>query len=168
MPNWCEGTLKVRGKKSDIVKWVKENLIAYSLKLSNYEDGTPYYESIPDSKGVIVNYDDPESEEICIEVTKDTHIDGTHRNFVLEGRYWALEVHGIMILVLDFKAAWAIDSQPYVDMSQKYHVDFRLYGFEQGMQFNQEVIVECGQLIADKEITFDDYDWECINPRLGG
>lgn len=163
MPNWCEGSLKIRGKKSDITRWVRENVVAYT---HNWESGR--LKSIPHPEAVTVQFDDPESEEICITVKGDAHITGTIRNFVKEGEYWACDHNGIMILVLDFMAAWAIQPEPYVAMSKEYHVDFRLYGFERGMEFNQEVVIEDGQLISDVEITFDDYIWECIFPRLGG
>lgn len=168
MPNWCEGTLKVRGKKSDITRWVRENVMAYTHKWERPEGKMPYLNSIPDPNAVTVKYDDPESEEICVTVTSEAHITGTRRNFVQTGEYWACDHDGIMVLVLDFRAAWGIESEPYVKMSQEYHVDFRLYGFEKGMEFNQEVIVEDGQLISDVEITFDDYRWECPYPQLGG
>lgn len=47
-------------------------------------------------------------------------------------------------------------------------MDIRLYGFERGMEFNQEVIIENGEIVKDEEIKFDDYDWECVMPHLGG
>jgi hypothetical protein len=168
MPNWCEGTLKVRGKKSDITRWIRENVVAYSYGWLRDDGGHLHPQTTINPKAVTVQYDDPESDEIYVTVTTDAHITGTRRNFVLEDEYWASEHHGIMVLVLNFKAAWGIESEPYVKMSQEYHVDFRLYGFEKGMEFNQEIIIEDGQLIRDVEITFDDYQWECIDPRLGG
>ena len=168
MPNWCEGTLKVRGKKSDITRYVRENVVAYTHEWVRKEGEMPYYNSIPNPKAVTVEYDGPESEEICITVKAEAHINGTRRNFVLEDEYWACDHDGIMILVLNFRAAWGIEPEPYVAMSQEYHVDFRLYGFEKGMEFNQEVIFEDGQLISNVEFTFDDYQWECICPQLGG
>jgi hypothetical protein len=169
MPNWCEGTLKVRGKKSDIAKWVRENVTVYSHNWSKNSNGMPYYEQTIKPDAVIVEYDDdPTSEEICVTVTDEAHIKSTRRNFVQKDEYWASEHNGVMVLVLNFQAAWGIVPEPYVKMSQEYHVDFRLHGFERGMEFNQEVIVEGGQLVSDMEITFDDYRWECPFPQLGG
>jgi hypothetical protein len=53
-------------------------------------------------------------------------------------------------------------------MSKAYGIDFRFYGFECGVEFNQEVIIENGELKADDEIRYDDYFWECPCPDLGG
>lgn len=36
------------------------------------------------------------------------------------------------------------------------------------MEFNQEVIIEHGEVIKDDVIEFDDYRWECPFPDLGG
>ena len=35
MPNWCEGTLKVRGEFADVKRWVEENLSVYQTKIEN-------------------------------------------------------------------------------------------------------------------------------------
>ncbi len=47
-------------------------------------------------------------------------------------------------------------------------MDFRFYGFEYGAEFNQEMIIENGELLVDSDIHFDDYFWECPCPKLGG
>ena len=35
MANWCKGSLKVRGKMTDIARWVRENVVAYTHKWEN-------------------------------------------------------------------------------------------------------------------------------------
>ena len=35
MPNWCEGTLKVRGEFADVKRWVEENLSVYRTEIEN-------------------------------------------------------------------------------------------------------------------------------------
>ena len=51
---------------------------------------------------------------------------------------------------------------------KKYGLDFRFYGYECGMEFNQEIEVVNGETTIDREIRFDDYFWECPDPTLGG
>ena len=53
-------------------------------------------------------------------------------------------------------------------MCQKYDVDMKLYAFEKGMEFNQDILIVGGQILRDNTIKFEDYDWECICPTLGG
>lgn len=37
-----------------------------------------------------------------------------------------------------------------------------------GMQFNQIIEIIDGKITKDEEVEFDDYDWDCICPNLGG
>ena len=72
------------------------------------------------------------------------------------------------IIILPVEAAWALESEPYEEMSKKYGLDFRFYGYACGMEFNQEIEVVNGEVTIDREILFDDYFWECPDPTLGG
>lgn len=167
MPNWVEGTLKVRGKFEDVKRWAKENLIVYRMQITKDSDGHANFESVPVPDGVV--FDDTYSEEFEINVKEDAHIKDSRRHFVEPGEYLCFKyAERDTILVLRFKAAWAIDEDPFVEMSKHYGVDFRLYGCERGMEFNQEVIIEHGEVVKNDEIKFDDYEWECSFPDLGG
>ncbi len=45
---------------------------------------------------------------------------------------------------------------------------YKIYAFEQGKEFNQNLEVVKGEIIKDEVIEFDDYVWECIDPTIGG
>lgn len=162
MPNWCEGTLKVRGKLENVQRWCNENIKVYNCHF-NQDDNN--WENVLDTEAVKIKIDD---EEIDIKVCDDAYIKGTRRHFVQEGSYYGSEHNGIMRLTLNIKAAWCFEYEPFLEMAKEYGVDFRFYGFECGMEFNQEVIIENGKLVADNEITYDDYFWGCPFPNLGG
>lgn len=161
MPNWCEGTLKIRGNIKNVEHWCKENINVYNY---SFKDGN--YSIQRDIENPVKI--DVGEEEIKIDIPKEAYIENTSRNFVEEGSYWGSEHNGIMILTLDAKSAWDFESKPYIQMSKDYEIDFRFYGFECGNEFNQEVIIENGELKADNKITYDDYFWECPFPNLGG
>ena len=72
------------------------------------------------------------------------------------------------ILVVNMKAAWNIEEQPYIEMSKKYNLDFRVYGYEMGMEFNKEIEIVEGEIATYRLIQFKDYKWECPDPELGG
>lgn len=72
------------------------------------------------------------------------------------------------IVVIGFKAAWGIEVKTLSEISEKYNIDFKIYAFEMGMQFNQDIEIIKGKIIKNEEITFDDYAWECIDPIMGG
>ena len=58
--------------------------------------------------------------------------------------------------------------EPYEEMSKKYSLDFRFYGYECGMEFNQEIEVVNGKTTINRKITFENYYWECPDPEMGG
>lgn len=68
----------------------------------------------------------------------------------------------------NFKAAWEIDASSLAKLSKKYLIDFKILGFERGMQFNQDVEIVNGEIVKNEEIKFKDYTWECIRPHIGG
>lgn len=55
-----------------------------------------------------------------------------------------------------------------VNISKKYNVDLKIYAFEKGMEFNRDIEIHKGRIIKDNKIEFKDYEWECINPLIGG
>lgn len=44
----------------------------------------------------------------------------------------------------------------------------RIYAFEKGMGFNQEIEITDGKITIDKYIKFNNYQWECPMPDIGG
>ena len=150
MPNWCEGTLKVRGEKEDIVRFLKEGIepIGY----------------LNDTEPVVID-----EEEYCIVLkTKKGgfYIKGTHRSFIEQCEIEYYYDNGI--LALEFKQAWGIDAVVLANISKEFNVDFKIYAYERGMEFNQDIEIHKGDIIKNQEIQFSDYAWECTNPNIGG
>lgn len=161
MPNWCEGTLKIRGSYNDIARWCKDNLHVYRERHKNGD-----WETYVDEDMVTIE----ETDEITTSVSmlQDAYIEGTNRHFVQCGFEFYADENGNSKVAINIQAAWNFESEPYLEMAKKYNLDFRFYGFESGMQFNREVVIENGELLVDNEIEFDDYFWECPCPTLGG
>lgn len=147
MPNWCKGILKVRGKKKNVIEFMLKGLkpvgtgrSLFLNKLGNIASG-----------------------ETC-------WIENTYRGFVLEVEVFFsdYEDEDIVTVALDSKFAHDIDSEGLLKTAKKYSVDMKIYGFEKGMQFNRDVEIVDGEILKDEEINFDDYEWECICPNMGG
>lgn len=151
MPNWIEGVLKIRGNQESFLKFLNEGI-------DEIEGGNP-------SDWKIKKYED---DTIIIEINI-AHLVGTKRGFIKNSDD---EVYpskdGIYTMCLDAKFAWDVDVKGLVELSKKTGVDFRFYGFEKGMEFNREIEILQGQLTEDRTITFDDYAWECVDPKKGG
>jgi hypothetical protein len=109
--------------------------------------------------------------ELYLELDKNIHLKDTRRGFI-KACEWGYPCHinedNIGVLAINYKQAWSIIPEDFVNLSYKYHLDFKIYAFELGMEFNIDMEVINGKIEKFKEIAFDSYDWECINPLLGG
>ena len=161
MPNWCRGTLKVRGKKENILKFLQEGLEVCGY-FSGYVEGEK-------PKVEVDKYGDFRIS--CDKDARSYWIVGTHRNFIecLNFEPMGYGKDGIYTIIVEhFCAAWGIDAEALAEISKKYHIDFRIYAFERGMEFNQEIEILNGNITMDKEIKFKNYYWECPCPEIGG
>lgn len=154
MANWICGDLKVRGTKENIKKFLIEGLISTGSKIK------------PE-----ITCDDMWKFSIRSN-TDSFYIKDTRRSFIEKE-----EIHTYIndweddeerVIVLEYKSAWGIDVVGLVNLSKEFNIDFKILGFELGMEFNQDVEIVKGKVIKDEEITFDDYEWECIRPHIGG
>lgn len=164
MPNWCKGNLKIRGKKEDIVNFLEKGTCflsdSFELKEINpevklNEDYVLEIKNINKEKGMDFLY-----------------IRGTHRNFIdpIEDEvylYGRDEKEAIAILK-NFKAAWGIDEKRLAIISEAFNIDLKIYGFEKGLEFNQDIEIVKGEIVKNKKIKFKNYQWECTNPEIGG
>lgn len=160
MPNWCEGMLKIRGKQEDVFNLLADNLQVWKV-VTIREDGMR--EEL-DKEAIEI---DREDETIYVE--KAAHIKGTRRNFVEpnEINVWKRK-DGNACIAVEFRAAWGVESEPYIELSKAYNVDIKIEAFERGMEFSRYILIENGNLKEDKETGYDDYVWECVMPNLGG
>lgn len=44
----------------------------------------------------------------------------------------------------------------------------KIHGFEMGMEFNQDIEIVDGKILKDEEVRFENYQWDCICPNMGG
>lgn len=70
--------------------------------------------------------------------------------------------------VFDSKFAWGISADELLKTCEKYHVDMKIHGFEMGMEFNQDIEIVDGRILKDEELHFENYQWDCICPNMGG
>ena len=162
MPNWCEGMLKIRGKQEDVFNLLADNLQVWKTIIIK-EPKLDMREEI-DKEAIVV---DKEGESIWVK--KTAYIKGTRRNFVEPNNInvWKGK-DGNACIAVEFKAAWDVESEPYIKLSKAYNVDIKIEAFERGMEFSRYILIENGNLKEDKETKYDDYVWECVMPNLGG
>ena len=163
MPNWVKGNIRLRGCAHAIVEFLKNEIVCCT-----YSDNMKIVEH-----AVRCEY---ENGECIISRPPETdrrgwfYIKGTKRNFVeVDLIYVYLDEKREGTACIDgFKAAWVVHPEPYIEKSKKYGLDIKIVGFEQGMEFMQTVEVIGGDLVQNEEKQFDDWDWDCPMPNMGG
>lgn len=148
MPNWAKGSLKLRGRSENIASALKEMLLSDTVTLKNEYDGTL----------LIFNSTGPHF-----------YINGTRRAFIDQKQIevW-LEEKFCTIELVNFKQAWSAIPENYQEISSKFDVDIKIFTFERGMEFTQEIEISKGEIIKNVCSNYDDYQWEVPFSNLGG
>ena len=148
MPNWAEGSLKLRGKCENIASALKEMLLNDTVALEEKWDGdllvfnntAPYF-----------------------------YINKTRRAFINQNQIEVWLEEEFCIVELDnFQQAWSAIPENYKEISSKFDVDIKIFTFERGMEFTQEIEISKGEIIKNVCSNYDDYQWEVPFSNLGG
>lgn len=159
MPNWIEGTMKLRGKQEDIKRFFREGLDA-----SQWGKPEKLEDQVKDN-----------SSEGWLEFNfkHEPHIKGTRRAFITDDYVYMEEDEGVVCV--NVKQAWAFhtgresnDLENWKTVSEKYNVDIKLFGIESGMRFTQEIVIVRGENPIENVRQYEDWDWDCPFPRMGG
>ena len=148
MPNWAEGSLKLRGRSENIASALKQMLLNDTVTLEDEWDGTllkfnntaPYF-----------------------------YINETRRAFIKQEQIevW-LEDEFCIVELNNFKQAWSAIPENYQEISIKFDVDIKIFTFECGMEFTQEIEISKGEIIKNVCYEYDNYQWEVPFSNLGG
>lgn len=146
MPNWCEGVMKLRGTKDDILRFLKEG----------FE---------PSYKNSAIEIDEFGEEVNIINVN---YIENTQRAFVDEQTVYIPEEEDPVVLTLKVRQAWDFSAGDFMAISEKYNLDIRLFGWERGMEFSREILIVDKNIIKDRTYRYSDWEWEVPFSDLGG
>ena len=166
MPNWCEGILKLRGKKKNLIKFVENTLIRYIDNIETYKtEEIPLEASINEYGGFFV----PASTKL----NRDwIYFKDSKRMFVtsyIDWDFYEEKENHIYIQQIDVKQAWNINSEYLLKIAQDYDLDIKIMAFEKGMQFTREIEIIDGKIINDIKTEYgNEYKWKVYDFRLGG
>lgn len=146
MPNWCEGVMKLRGAKDDILRFLEEG----------FE---------PSYKNSVIEIDEFGEEVNIINVN---YIENTQRAFVDEQTVYIPEKEDPVVLTLKVRQAWDFSAGDFMAISEKYNLDIRLFGWERGMEFSREILIVDKNIIKDRTYRYSDWEWEVPFSDLGG
>lgn len=131
MPNWCEGNIKIRGKKKDVIAFLENEILkmymtnlfeepkAENIKMEH--DGFNYVYELECDKNYLYLKDSArcfvEQNIIEIYIYSDSNKAPTY-------------------LTLNIKQAWGIDEKLFEKLSKKYNLDFNIYASEKAWNLN--------------------------------
>lgn len=169
MPNWIEGTIKLRGTSEDIRKFLEEKINYYDFKtwIETGEDTI-----VPREKWKFKIEDWGDCFEVSWDGNAEPYIEGSRRAFLTSSQAY-FENNQTSIVCFDIKQAWAFtpddtEAERWENLSKETNLDIRLFGFECGMQFGQEIEIINGKVTINKYFSYNDYNWECPFPNMGG
>lgn len=159
MANMCVGCLKVRGNKENIIDFVKNEFdLTYAkdcFELYN-EDGF-----------CLFSFNRHNFEYIFIKGLK-CFISESCDVYLENKDHRSKDIDTDLMTYFPVESKWGIHLDDWMECSKKYNIDLKIYTFEKGLEFNLDIEISNGVVIKYKEITFDSYLWDCINPMLGG
>ena len=159
MPNWIEGTFRARGKKQNVINFVLKGI----YPVGSFGEKQEYNPTIDDGEDYI---------EINCDTSFSFYLRNTRRHFL------DIDCDSISIdwnedknyyLVTNFKAAWYINEDEIADIAKTYNIDIKVNGYERGTCFSQLIEVDRnGNLLKNETKKYDNYQWDCDMPLLGG
>ena len=161
MPNWCSGFMKIRGRKQDILDFFKNEVAIFTYE-KTFNRTT--------SEAVFENDEYKFAYSLKKAKNQEWYLRNSYRFFFEDKEiYFEDDEQEIFYLNLEIKQAWCIDvNELLISHSKKYNIDFNIYASECGMEFEQYVTIVDGKVIRDDTIEYDDFEFEAINPSLGG
>lgn len=162
MPNWVEGVVKFRGKYDDIKKFLEEELIEVDM---DFTQDPP--QSVISNQVTVDEYGDIQGIS-----TSNTWFKTFERAYISE--MWSYSIYeedgdNDKIFCANVKSAWDLSIEEVLGVANLYHIDVKGYMFESGMCFERDFEVDRnGNIIKDDTIKPNNYDWDSINPLIGG
>lgn len=168
MPNWAEGSLKIRGPIKNIKRFLDEGIQKKRLNTFGKEmdEDIVYFNDWSDECGIEYEY----------HFVSTSHIKHTSRAFidpeiVQYGEYTEIvgkSTEDIDTIALPFKQAWRAEAKSFEEISKEYGIDIAIHTFEKGAEFEQDILIKDGKIVKDEIIEYDDYRFESAMPMLGG
>lgn len=168
MPNWCEGTVKVRGKLENVKRFLLKGLNVYSYFDNDTPEPKEQWMSIEENKKY--GY-------YQIDFDESAYVEGTSRAFVSSENACPVlyceseQSENNVVSVMHVRQAWGFRENEWCEISKKYGIDIKLYGIERGMMFIENIEIIAGEITKNESHEYETYEewvWECPFPNLGG
>ena len=142
MPNWCSGTITVRGTFENIGLFLKYGLIdtpnkGYSVKINN-RNKTFYVENM---------------DFVYIDETSRTFISNIEDNSILKPYNYFKDIYS---LTLGIDGAWDIAADELIYISEKFNLCLEVDAEEPGNRFIRYIEIDNGEIIENRSDDMED------------
>ena len=175
MPNWAEGTIKVRGTKNQIINYLKNvfegsdfwgNDMKFEFKSCGNNIIFRGIDELVDPKAArLIISRKPRFHALYFK-NADRALIETENN-ILRLSFWE-DDEAVGIIEMPFKQAWSVNSDKFAKLSKKYSVDLKIFVFECGNEFTQEIEILKGKITKNETREYVDYQWDVPFSGLGG
>ena len=161
MPNWCEENLKVRGKRSKIINFIRNTLVG--IDYCFYEKEIPIELEFFRNGALRSIKAEDKRYYLYFKKSKKLFPTGTIEFDLCDNE------EDNQVLFFGIRQAWDFDVNYLKKISKVNDVDLRVVGYECGKRFTHEIEIEKGNVIKNFTQKYgDEWDWKIDDPSLGG
>lgn len=164
MPNWCEGVIKVRGKKNDVISFLENEILKMQYTALFQEPKSENIKMEDVGYGYAYQLNDDKKEYFYLNNSTRCFIEQNKIEIYIYSDTDENETY----VTLKFKQAWDVEEDLLEKLSEKYNIDFNIYASERGMEFERYITIIKGEFTRNEIKKYDDFYFEAINPELGG
>jgi hypothetical protein len=175
MPNWAEGTIKVRGTKNQIIDYLK-NVFEGSdfwgndmkFEFESYGNNIIFrgIDELVDPKAARLIFSRKHRFHALYFKNANRALIETENNILRLS--FREDDEAVEIIEMPFKQAWSVNADEFAKLSKKYCVDLKIFVFENGREFTQEIEIVDGQITKNETRKYDDYQWDVPFSKMGG
>lgn len=177
MPNWAEGNIRLRGKRDNIIEFIRKELVGIFEEINVEGPDTCSRRSEERPVKVEERYS---GDVLHITRDKDTlnyfYFRGSQRQFIFEDEPEfdvdfsegnKRNVDNVVVLE-NFNGAWNIDEAYFKQKALEYKIDIRIFVYEAGMQWSEVVTYFRNGDTDQTTRSYSDWFWDSPMPHLGG
>lgn len=170
MPNWAEGSIRIRGKRGNIIRFLQEELTPLFALKDDFEERPIQIEDNCGGWELILRRD-PDTES-------KVYFKGSNRQFIefdndleISGEFsddQKVQNRDQVIYIPGFHGAWNVDYSFFKEKAVQHKVDVRIFVWERGMQWSSVTTWYRDGTVDETSITYANWLWDSPLPDYGG
>lgn len=157
MPNWIEGSLRIRAPYENMLAFFEKGIDSSSLHLYIDENNESFEVAYLNDNGYVY--------------IQDTQRAFLYDIFDIEVNRKDADKSGNVYAALQVRQAYCFNTQEWRRISKRFGIDIRLTGYECGMCVKEEIEIVHGHILCDSVRSYETYNdwlWEAEMPFMGG